>query len=101
MWQEQRVDTTTEEAPDSKIKNEESTIKSLYDKIEDKIRGVKKKVTEDEKDSDEELEEYQVTCLKCEEEFTLKFDEDDDLKEGVAVKCPHCSKKVTFHEEDI
>lgn len=110
-WKEIRVDTESKKTPDKEITEEETTIKELYDKIDDNLKTVRKSVVAglksnkalDKKEQDEEPEEYQVDCPSCNELCELEADEVDEIKkQGYAeFECPHCGKDVKLTEDDI
>jgi len=100
-WKEIRVDTDDKNSPDKEIENEGSHIKDLYSNIDSKIKNVKS--VEKKSNFIETLdadEEYDVVCPKCNEEFTLGLDTDDDLDKGVSVRCPHCKRQVVITADD-
>jgi len=108
-WKEVRVDTKSEKTPDKEISEEETSVKDLYDQIDNKLKTVRETasaaykpgVSDDEEESKEdEEEEYEVECPNCEKLFEIGLDEDDDLRKGVEFTCPHCNKDVTLYEED-
>jgi hypothetical protein len=56
---------------------------------------------EEEDDGKEVIETKTFCCPKCEEEFELEIDKDDNLEEGVLTDCPKCDKEIEVFEDDL
>ena len=101
-WKQINVDTADDNIPDKEMTNEDTSIKDLYETINQKVSSVKNKIPEIKEDETKEIKEETANfiCPKCGKEFSLELDEDDDLKEGVETECPYCKEELTLTEED-
>ena len=95
-WKQINVDTTEDNTPDKEMENDGTTVKDLYENIDQKVSSVKNKISNLDKE-----ETIDFICPECEKEFSLEIDEDDDLDEGVETKCPYCEEELTLSEEDL
>jgi predicted Holliday junction resolvase-like endonuclease/predicted RNA-binding Zn-ribbon protein involved in translation (DUF1610 family) len=102
-WKEINIDTADDNLPDKDMANEDTSIKDLYDTIEQKVSSVKGKVPKLKKYKTEEGEEEETdfVCPECGKVITLELDEEDNLKEGIETDCPHCKQEITLYEEDL
>ncbi|MBR7093051.1 MAG: hypothetical protein IKI50_07740 [Clostridia bacterium] len=67
-------------------------LSAQVDEIDEDLNTVEKDLYEDEDDEDEEEEFYDVTCPKCNTEFSV---DEQTLLDG-GVDCPDCGEHIEF-----
>ena len=82
-WKEINIDTADDNIPDKDMTNEDTSIKDLYDKIEQRVSSVKNKVSK--------LEEHEVKEIEGEDDGKNEWEDlaDDDIEDYVTRVMEH------------